>query len=118
MRCGRVAFVTLWFAAFVCLSVSGSSSLAAEHRPSADSAGEVHGSKHSRGSGRSAVQDRPVGRSFAKPSLQHLWSGGHSPTVIGGPYRPNRNVAVWGQSLNGARTAAAVSGTARNRGRH
>jgi kynureninase len=110
--------LTLLFAAIICLSGSGTSSIAAEHRTSAEFAGGVHGTKHFGGGGRGAVPDRFVRRSFAKPSLQYLWSGAHSPTVIGGPYRPNKHIAAWGQSLNGARSAAAVGGTVRIRGRY
>ena len=118
MNKAHVSLVTLWFAAVVLLSGNSGSSVAQERRPSAKFVGGVHGSMGLKGKSRGAVQDRPVGRPFSKPSLQYLWSGGHNPTVIGGPYRPNRNVAVWGQPLNGARSAAAVSGTVRNRGRY
>ena len=118
MRTGRACLVTSCLAAFVWLSGSGAPSLAAEHRPSAEPAGRIHGSKHYGGRNRSAMQDRAAGRVFAKPSAPYLLSGGHNPTVIGGPYRPNRNVAVWGQSLKATHSAAAVGGTVRIHGRY
>ena len=118
MSAARACLMTLCFAAFICLSGSGSPSLAAERRPSAEMAGRVHGSKHYESRGRSAMQDRAAGRVLAKPSAPYLLSGGHNPTVIGGPYRPNRNVAVWGQLLKATHSTAAVGGTARNHGRY
>ena len=118
MRIARACPATLCFAVFVCLVGSGSSPLAAEHRLSAAPADVAHGSGHFKGKSRVSPPDRPVGRSFTRLSSQSLWSGGRNPTVIGGPYRPNRNVVVWGQPLKAMRSAAAVSGTAKNRGRY
>jgi hypothetical protein len=118
MRTARASLVTLCFAAFVCVSGSGAPSLAVEHRPSAELAGRVHGSKHYGGWDRGAMPDRAPGRLLAKPSAPYLLSGGHNPTVIGGSYRPNRNVAVWGQSPKATRSAAAVGGTVRDHGRY
>ena len=118
MRTARASLVTVCFATFVCLSSSGDPSLAVEHRPSAEATGRVHRSRHYEGRNRGAIQDRAAGRVLAKPAAPYLLSGEHNPTVIGGPYRPNRNVAVWGQPLKAARSAAAVSGTARNHGRY
>jgi hypothetical protein len=118
MRAARAFLVTLCFAAFVCLSGSATPSLAVERRPSAETAERVHGSKHYEGRGRGVMQDRAAGRVLAKPSAPYFLSGGHNPTVIGGPYRPNRNVAVWGQPLKATHSTAAVGGTARNHGRY
>ena len=118
MRTGRASLVTICFATFICLSSCGDPSLAAEHWLSAEAAGEVQRSRHYEGRNRGAIQDRAAGRALAKPAAPYLLSGEHNPTVIGGPYRPNRNVAVWGQPLKAARSAAAVSGAARNHGRY
>ena len=118
MRAVRACLVTLCFAAFVCLSGNGAPSLAAERRPSAEIAGRIHGSKHYEGRNRSVTQDRAAGRVLAKPSAPYLLSGGHNPTVVGGPYRPNKDVAVWGQSLKATHSTATVGGTARNHGRY
>jgi hypothetical protein len=78
----------------------------------------VHGFKHAGIKSQREPSGRPIVRFQSGAPTGSLKSGGHNLTVLGGLYKPSRNVAVWGQPIRSTRSTASLGGTGRNSERY